>query len=760
MNPLILKFTQTDQYHSETQTIVWKDATRSRWLSVYGTLPLNTRAYLIGQGKIFTGVISQINEGVSLVIKEIEIFDLSADDFLSINAVNPEENARVKAFFQPYLANTAISYEAFKEAAQNRRLLNFIIVRKGAFLASNYNEHDRIILIDDDDVFEKFGVINEGVLVEYMSHDGFFNIKGKSIYDAISIFEKIAVKSETGKSNNASQLKRIEQYLKNHSEYRFTSFSGYFNVIHNKKAYLYSNITTIQYYVGGAYWDNKNPRDQTERFLIDGIWENGYDDKFTELVNAVPVGSMIAIKTTNKSYDQTIIKAVGEVKKNYHDGQTLEVEWEPSFVAFKLDYSGGYWDTFKRVTKPDHIQDIFFHQEEVKPTSTTKMENSLNQILYGPPGTGKTYHTIDKAVQIITGFSGTHSDNKKVFDDYRKLGQIEFVTFHQNYGYEDFMVGLRPDSQSEILRFRQYQGVFYKLAQRAKENYLASKNRKALDKDFDTVLSEFLDPLGKGTEIKVDMASEISYYITDIRNSSLQFRKSTGGMDHTLSIDTLRDLVAGVRSYPSGLKPYYKPLVGLLSEKQKTIGKAADLENFVLIIDEINRANISKVFGELITLLEKDKRLDEPNELAVTLPNGEENFVLPPNLYVIGTMNTADKSIALVDIALRRRFEFEGKYPNYEILRQEGYKESAVLLEKINNAIYKKKNTPDYLIGHAYFLSQEPIATILLRKVLPLLNEYFNNRIADVKDVFKEDTGWSVDFDEAIYEWKVVKQQN
>jgi len=759
MNPLILKFTQTEQYNVDNHTIEWKDPTPSRWSSVYGIAPLNTRAYLVGQGKIYTGVLAQINEGASLILKDIEVFDLSADDFLSIDAINPEENARVKAFFQPYLANTDISYEAFKSEAQSRRFLNFVIVRKDAFLAANYNEHDRIVLINDDDVFETFGIIRDGALTEQPANNGFFNVKGKSIYDAISIFEKIASKSDSTKSNNAAQLIRIEQYLKTHSEYRFTSFSGYFNVIHNKKAYLYSNVSTIQYYVGGAYWDNADPRDQTERFLMNGIWENGYDDKFTELVDAVPVGSMIAIKTTNKSYDQTIIKAIGEVKKNHQDGQTLDVDWEPNFTSFKLGYSGGYWDTFKRVTKPEHIRDMFFHQAETKPSPKTNMENPLNQILYGPPGTGKTYHTIDKAVQIITGLSATHSDNKKVFDDYRKLGQIEFVTFHQNYGYEDFMTGLRPDYQSDILRFRQYQGIFYKLAQRAKENYLASKNRKALNKDFDTVLSEFLEPLGTGGEIEVAMASEIPYWITDIRNGSLQFRKSTGRTDHTLSIDTLRDLVAGVRDYPSGLKPYYKPLVVLLTQKQKTTGKAVELEKFVLIIDEINRANISKVFGELITLLEKDKRLDEPNELAITLPNGEENFVLPPNLYVIGTMNTADKSIALVDIALRRRFEFEGKYPDYQILIKEGFKESAELLEKINKAIYAKKSTPDYLIGHAYFLSQDPIEAILLKKVLPLLTEYFNNRIADVKAVFKEDTGWRVDFDEITYQWNVTKTE-
>lgn len=758
MNPLVLKFTQTEQYDPATQTIEWRDPTPSRWTSVYGNATIGTRVYMIGQGKVYTGLLAAVIDGASLSLKDIETFDLSADDFLCIDAINPEENARVKAFFQPYLATTPISYEDFKMQAQNRRFLNFVIVYEQAFLSTNYNEHDRIVLINDEKVFEKFGTIKNGALEEQPANNGFFNIKGKTIYDAIQVFEKIASKSDTSKSNNAAQLKRIDQYLKTNSDYRFTSFSSYFNVIHNKKAYLYSNVSTIRYYVGGAFWNDSTPQDQTERFITSGIWQNGYDDKFTELVNDAFAGSMIAIKTTNKLYDETIIKAIGEVKKNYNDGRTLDVEWESNFTPFKLDYSGGFWDTFKRVTKPEQIQDIFFHQPEVKLSPKNNMKHPLNQILYGPPGTGKTYNTIDKAVQIIAGTSGTHADNKKIFDDYRKLGQIEFVTFHQNYGYEDFMVGLRPDYQSESLRFRQYKGIFYKIAQRARENYQASKNGKALNKDFDSVLSEFLQPLESGKEIQVDMTSGISFWITDIRNGTLQFRKSTGGTDHTLSIDTIRDLVAGIRTYPSGLKPYYTPLVTFLSQKQKTTGNAVEQENYVLIIDEINRANISKVFGELITLLETDKRLDEPNELNITLPNGEENFALPPNLYLIGTMNTADKSIALVDIALRRRFEFIGKYPNYEVLKKERDQDSAELLERINRAIYAKKHTPDYLIGHAYFLNQDKLEDILLNKVLPLLTEYFNNRISEITEVFRN-TGWKVEFNETTYCWFVIKSE-
>lgn len=177
-----------------------------------------------------------------------------------------------------------------------------------------------------------------------------------------------------------------------------------------------------------------------------------------------------------------------------------------------------------------------------------------------------------------------------------------------------------------------------------------------------------------------------------------------------------------------------------------------ELKNFILIIDEINRANISKVFGELITLLEDDKRLGKPNELKITLPNGEKEFGVPPNLYLIGTMNTADKSIALIDIALRRRFEFIGYYPDYE--NEKLKPEVRTLLQKINEEIYKLKNSADYLIGHAYFMKDEAIETTLRNKVIPLLMEYFSGKTKIVSDIFNE-TNWKVEYDTTKFNWTI-----
>jgi hypothetical protein len=388
--------------------------------------------------------------------------------------------------------------------------------------------------------------------------------------------------------------------------------------------------------------------------------------------------------------------------------------------------------------------------------SSTMNTSSKNIILYGPPGTGKTYNSIDLAVSLANGTSSElHSENKIQFDILRKDGQIEFVTFHQNYSYEDFMVGLKPDVENEQLRFRPHRGIFYEIARRARENYLASKERIALAKTFDEAFNEKVNPfVVEGKEVSVEMASGIAFKITDVTDYAIHFKKPKGDSHHTLSIQTLQDIVEGRRKPPSGLSAYYNPFVDEIKELMKpTEGTKTEVQkNFVLVIDEINRANISKVFGELITLLEDDKRLGADNELKISLPNGEKDFGVPPNLFIIGTMNTADKSIALIDVALRRRFEFIGKYPEYKDLNLD----ETSLLQKINATIYEKKKSADYLIGHAYFMKKLSIENVLRSKVVPLLMEYFSGKTDIVSSIF-EGSGWIVSYDSTLHNWKITE---
>lgn len=161
--------------------------------------------------------------------------------------------------------------------------------------------------------------------------------------------------------------------------------------------------------------------------------------------------------------------------------------------------------------------------------------------------------------------------------------------------------------------------------------------------------------------------------------------------------------------------------------------------SFALIIDEINRGNISKILGELITLLEPDKRLGAENELSVLLPNSRETFAVPGNLYLIGTMNTADKSIALLDGALRRRFNFKDMDPDFSICASLP-NELSMIMEDINNRIMLRKDR-DHRIGHAYFMqvySEDSFDIVMQRKIIPLLAEYFYNDWEGLKFVLKE----------------------
>ncbi|WP_317196996.1 AAA family ATPase [Flavihumibacter profundi] len=405
-----------------------------------------------------------------------------------------------------------------------------------------------------------------------------------------------------------------------------------------------------------------------------------------------------------------------------------------------------------------------YYPELTSNNQSNIMSTSKNIILYGPPGTGKTYNSIDKAVQIASPdryIPNNHVANKIIFDELRKSGLIEFVTFHQNYSYEDFVVGISPDVTSGTLRFDKREGIFKQLAERAKQNWLTSTNKIEVTIDFNYVFNTFFSKLieEEVKEVEIPMKSKgYKFKITsiDIDDGRIKFTKQSGGTGHDLLLKNLKGIYEGTLDYGvEGLGVYYNPLVEHLKEfgKKLELPKSADnqLKYFVLVIDEINRANISKVFGELITLLEDDKRLGEENELKITLPNGEKEFGVPPNLYIIGTMNTADKSIALIDIALRRRFEFIAYYPKYA-----GYDSDAIdLLGKINEAIYREKKSADYLIGHAYFMNGQTITTVLQNKIIPLLMEYFSGKTDIVEKIFAGST-LHVNYNTTNFTWDIL----
>lgn len=539
-----------------------------------------------------------------------------------------------------------------------------------------------------------------------------------------------------------------------------------------------------------------NSREEIKEALVtayggEGSKKNDVSANY-DFVNTINIGDIIIAKkgrgellgfgevTSNYIYDEkrsdynSIRKVDWRLKGNWRVDFSLVLKTLTDITSYSSDEDK--YDTY-------YEQLLGIMTTENYPTQNTEvMSFPLNTILYGPPGTGKTYNSIDKAVAIATGSSSDHILNKKQFDDLRKQGQIEFVTFHQNYSYEDFMVGIRPNvsETTSELSFKKHYGIFYEIAKRARENYDNSlKDEKTISREnwvnekfeeFKEYVETEIEENGKfAIKNNVSIYSvedEVFIYTGEKENGEL-WKNQRIGMHYNALINIYladvknRQDIKKLENVPSLEKQHatysfeliekFREFLNKKNYKfQSTTVKKEPLKNFVLIIDEINRANISKVFGELITLLEDDKRLGKPNELKITLPNGEKEFGVPPNLYLIGTMNTADKSIALIDIALRRRFEFLGFYPNYDNLNSE----TSLLLQKINEEIYKLKNSADYLIGHAYFMKEEAIETTLKNKVVPLLMEYFSGKTKIVADIFNE-TNWKVEYDIAKFDWTI-----
>lgn len=416
-------------------------------------------------------------------------------------------------------------------------------------------------------------------------------------------------------------------------------------------------------------------------------------------------------------------------------------EWKDPRPDYKI--------TLKTLTDVTEYKDYIKMLREHIGIETTNLPTSenpfpLNIILYGPPGTGKTYNTVNYALAIIKNKSLEEIENESIelgrrtlierFNDYKQQDQIRFITFHQSYSYEDFIQGLRPNPNDSTgsLSFELRDGVFKEIADSALRNYkeFVSGEGETSKLTFHEAFGILMKPIKEDPEYEIEIGmarKDYSFFITGVTEKHIKFRKNNGDTSHTLNIAFLERMYENEElGNTQGLLSYYSPLLDKLLELRKSEEvdhTQKDLKKFVIIIDEINRANISRVFGELITLIEQDKRYGEIHELTVTLPSGE-TFAVPPNLYILGTMNTADKSIALLDIALRRRFDFIKIYPDQGLVL-DVFRE---LFTKLNEAITNERG-PDFQIGHSYFMGNDTtdLKIIMNNKVIPLLYEYFMN---------------------------------
>jgi len=449
----------------------------------------------------------------------------------------------------------------------------------------------------------------------------------------------------------------------------------------------------------------------------------------------------------------------------------------------------------------------------IGPPPISKARAPLNQILFGPPGTGKTYHAIDKALEILDPrfLSENASDRpalKARFDVLAAAGQVQFVTFHQSFSYEDFVEGLRAESDEETgaLRYEVADGVFKQLCESARLRVereapvpidVAGRRiwklslgdatterhvyRECIEKgyallgygagvDFSGCKSreDILDVLKRAgqhhesTDFAVTAANAFVLHVKPgdlvvVSEGNLKFRaigEVTGHYRRLVRDDgdhyvQCRD-VRWLRVYSTAL-----PVEQLMDVRfsQATIYELRDgsinrskLKALlqpsepiaegdvprVLIVDEINRGNVSRIFGELITLIEPSKRAGAAESLAVVLPYSKEKFSVPGNVHLIGTMNTADRSLAGVDIALRRRFQFVEMPPRPDLLADVTIAGVNLgdMLTVMNQRIEALLDR-EHQLGHAYFVnlassdSVDALATVFRHEIVPLLQEYF-----------------------------------
>ena len=421
---------------------------------------------------------------------------------------------------------------------------------------------------------------------------------------------------------------------------------------------------------------------------------------------------------------------------------------------------------------------------------TTLLKSKKNLILQGAPGTGKTYTTAALALSIIGEDTSQYPDRDALMKAYREKsikidnstneitsGQIGFVTFHQSMDYEDFIEGIKPKTVGKEVSYEIEDGIFKLIANKAKEHSNAETD------NFDESWKKLVEKINENDSLEIPTLSGKSNFVVELNEygdglASRTYENNNDdwvrGKSKFFNKKQLYNIYKGLPGIPSGGHDNYrKAIINFMLNPKNEIGlkaykistKNIENKNYVLIIDEINRGNVSKIFGELITLLESDKRfnIENPgkgNYISVTLPYSKEEFVIPSNLYIIGTMNTTDRSTGSLDYALRRRFAFatltstylkdeNGKVTGCQEL--EDYyadKEKPELKEKANklfadvydflsNEKYKAEmNIDDLMVGHSYFMafSEDELRIKLEYEIKPLIREYAKDGIILISD--------------------------
>lgn len=366
--------------------------------------------------------------------------------------------------------------------------------------------------------------------------------------------------------------------------------------------------------------------------------------------------------------------------------------------------------------------------------------SSKNIVFRGAPGTGKTYLSKQIASYIVS--NGRTSDINSLSQN--EINQIDFVQFHPSYDYTDFVEGFRPsEAENNQIGFSLKPGKFKEFIGKAQKFETADRQdnfAQAWGKFFEAV-TEAMETSQGYNELKTltgkPMGNIVSYDKNGIQGV---FKKGT---TQYLNYNQIYNVYRGLPGVPEGgLDNYRKAVVKHLREKfgleDYIVGKVKnDQDKFVFIIDEINRGEISKIFGELFFSIDPDYRGFKG---AVSTPyNYEEKLYIPENVYIIGTMNDIDRSVETFDFAMRRRFTFVEITADQSAQNMQLNEETKEIMYRLNNAIVEEGHlTQDYQIGASYFKNLDEgtlsIKNLWDYKLKPLLNDYFRGeRLANDK---------------------------
>ena len=580
--------------------------------------------------------------------------------------------------------------------------------------------------------------------------------KGKSELDIIQKF----------KTKNIVDVARVNQVLTTLSKDQPQQLANNFALLTNEDVPLSDRLSDFKSAMGELCGDKFNVKANDERtasaflacwnpnkytFYKDEIYQN-----YCNYINAP------AQKAGNKypHYLQLLESLVQTIRQDAELTDKFATETDGLVQSDLLIAQNILWQ-MKDMMKKEKNNPNQNPQNEYSmiPENIRQFTNILrlkkNIILQGAPGTGKTYNTAALALAICCEqIPEDHGEVMCRYEELQKEGRIGFVTFHQSMDYEDFVEGIKPKTENGMVSYEVEDGIFKRICVEGlshlnrESHFIKEENRvsvsQAVHNDIDEAINSFLKDIPKE-----------GIYIPSVHNSSKMFLVSKKG--ETLYIQ------GDGKPYPVNMKsvraekydqPSYEPAVGQYIRKhylsitdsphivEKTVWneETRSSENYVLIIDEINRGNVSKIFGKLSTLLAADKPIGGYRPIRVTLPYSKESFGVPSNLYIIGTMNTTDRSVGNIDYAVRRRFAFATLKAKRELVEQNSILEAATLFDAVESFIKKHKIDMDFedpMVGHSYFFAKDEYELELKwqYEILPLLNEYIKDGIINAKPI-------------------------